>query len=189
MWRIDESSILDVYIESWLIFNQVLQKGQCALLFDVWYVSVIILYIIYFCPLFEAIDRVRVLVILHRRWVEFSHFDIGLTAINTISNYPKKSIEWKYGRMINILGWATHFCRGGSKVRWVWAVARTPVQFFCNFLCKSIWISYINPYKLGNFFKFLDYLLAISYVNSYKCVAKLFLSRLYNDPGSATAFL
>ena len=44
----------------------------------------------------------------------------------------------------------------------------------CNFLCKFLWISYINPYKLDNFFRFFDYLLAISYVNTYKCVAKFF---------------
>lgn len=35
IWRIDESLILDVYIESLLISNQVLQRGQCELLFDV----------------------------------------------------------------------------------------------------------------------------------------------------------
>jgi len=63
---------------------------------------------------------------------------------------------------------------GGSKARRPRALARAPGQFFCNFLCKFLWISYINPYKLGDFFRFFDYLLSISYVNSYKCVANFF---------------
>ena len=64
--------------------------------------------------------------------------------------------------------------RGGSKARRPRALARVSGQIFCNFLCKSLWISYINPYKLDNFFRFFDYLLAISYINPYKCVANFF---------------
>jgi len=54
------------------------------------------------------------------------------------------------------------------------APARAPDQFFYNFLCKSRWIFYINPYKLGNFFILFYYFLAISYLNPYKCVAIFF---------------
>lgn len=43
----------------------------------------------------------------------------------------------------------TPISRGSSKARRAWAVAWAPAQIFCNFLCKSFWISYINPYKLG----------------------------------------
>ena len=53
------------------------------------------------------------------------------------------------------------------------ALARAPAQFFCNFLCKSLGISYTNPCKFDNF-NSLDFLLAISYVNPYKCVANFF---------------
>jgi len=72
--------------------------------------------------------------------------------------------------------WSRIMCctRDGSMARRPWALARAPAQFFCNFLCKFLWISHINSYKLGNFFRFFYYLLAISYVNTYKCVANFF---------------
>jgi hypothetical protein len=62
------------------------------------------------------------------------------------------------GREQNVLGeeqnspWSIPM--GGFKARLASTVARALAQKFCNFLCKSLWISYINSYKLGNFFSF-----------------------------------
>ena len=74
---------------------------------------------------------------------------------------------------------------GDSKTRRVWAVARAPTQIFCNFLCKFLCISYINPINFSISLKKDYYLLAIFYVNPYKCVT-IFLPRLYNNSDSAT---